>query len=626
MYLARVRAENFRIFGCAEDVGVCAHEALDVVLEAGVTVLVGENDSGKSAIVDAVRLCLLTTSADFYRVGEDDFHCCGPGRAPGFSITCTFNGLSDAEKATFLELLTVREGAEAILCITLRAQIMDPLKPSRISVTTRTGALGDGPALDGAARELLKATYLKPLRDAESELRSGRNSRLSQILASYPAMRKEGKSDFDTEADTATTLVGILKRAEHHIGLNPAVSRVRDDINDNYLSKFGIGKDDLSSEIGVSSDATLPRALERLELKFSADAATRWWTRRGLGYNNALFMGAELLLLGNSEMAPLLLIEEPEAHLHPQLQSRVMDLLTEKAEAPGAAVQVLLTTHSPHIAASLPVERITIVSRGSTFPLTPGQTKLDASDYAFLSRFLDATKANLFFARGVAVVEGDAENLLLPALAKATGRSFGEAGVSIVNVGSVRLFRFSRILQREGTRQLAVRVACITDRDLAPDGIPDDMVGENFPRASSMTPQQISDHLGKLMVDDGGPVRTFVSDLWTLEYDLAAASWTLAEVMHQAVESARKAKHGWLTDDELAAVEEMAREQIEDWKRRGLALSAVAFEIYRPLKAGKASKAVAAQHAARLLKGTTLATTDLPAYLSRALDHLCGPT
>ena len=71
-----------------------------------------------------------------------------------------------------------------------------------------------------------------------------------------------------------------------------------------------------------------------------------------------------------------------------------------------------------------------------------GETALEDGDYAFLRRFLDVTKANLFFARGVAIVEGPAEALLLPALAQACGRSFSAAGVSVVNVGSVGLFRF----------------------------------------------------------------------------------------------------------------------------------------------------------------------------------------
>ncbi|MFD9334392.1 hypothetical protein ACFWBF_08235 [Streptomyces sp. NPDC060028] len=101
------------------------------------------------------------------------------GRTDTFTITCCFKDLSTGEQGKFLELLTTEPGGESALYITLKAQLMDPLRPNRISVTTRTGPDGKGPTLDGTARELLKATYLRPLRDAEAELRAGRGSRLS---------------------------------------------------------------------------------------------------------------------------------------------------------------------------------------------------------------------------------------------------------------------------------------------------------------------------------------------------------------------------------------------------------------------------------------------------------------
>lgn len=98
----------------------------------------------------------------------------------------------------------------------------------------------------------------------------------------------------------------------------------------------------------------------------------------------------------------------------------------------------------------------------------------DRGDYAFLTRFLDVTKANMFFARGLAMVEGDAEAIFLPALADALGMPFNEHGISVVNVGHVGLFRYSRVFQRDG-EQIPVRVACIRDRDLVPAGTPEVM-------------------------------------------------------------------------------------------------------------------------------------------------------
>jgi putative ATP-dependent endonuclease of OLD family len=624
LYLACLYAENFRIFGAAPQKDGDQDAGLSLDLGPATNVLVGENDSGKTAIIDAIRLCLLTTAADFYRITRDDFHVGEDGRAGTFTITCGFKDLTTEEQAVFLELLTTDDDGNVALYVTVKAELMDPLPPYRVSVTTRTGRHGQGPALDGAARELLKTTYLRPLRDAEAELRSGRGSRLSQILARYPAMSAQGKDDYDEVADSASTLVGILHRAERHISDNDAVTAAREDINTGYLQKFSIGSDVLRGEIGVAGDATLARALERLELTLFS--GTGEWTRHGLGYNNALFMAAELLLLGNSAFAPLLLIEEPEAHLHPQLQTRIMDLLTERAETANTEgtppVQVILTTHSPNLASAIPVEHLTLVARGSTFRLAPGLTQLDESDYAFLTRFLDVTKANLFFARSVAIVEGDAEAIVLPALAQAVGRSFNECGVSVVNVGGVGLFRYSRIFQREG-EQIPVAVACIRDRDLVPAGTSEEM-RKQLKCSAEMTPQQIAEHIAALKIKDSGHVRTFVSDHWTLEYDLAAASWTMATLMHQAVRAAVASKTTWPTVEKLADLDRSAQEEVKKWQENQVPLEKAALDIYEPLRMSRGNKPIAAQHAARLLQTTSVTEDDLPSYLVAAFTYLCS--
>jgi putative ATP-dependent endonuclease of OLD family len=614
LYLARVQAENFRIFGgpgAKDDAG----SALDVALEPGLTVLVGENDSGKSALIDAIRLCL-PSSADNARVTVDDFHRGPTGTAEDLQLSCTFKGLSDSEIGTFADYLTTRQGEDSCLELVLQASRQDPQRPHRVAVTMSAG----GRAVQGEVRELLRATYLRPLRDAEAAMSSGRNSRLSQILANYPSMQAEKDSDFDAKTDKAKTLVGIMERAEHHIDNNPLVNQARDEINNDFLSKFAIGGDNLASKISIASSASLLRVLERLELSFAPSAGHAEPTRHGLGYDNALFMAAELLLLGAKDASPLLLIEEPEAHMHPQLQSRVVDLLSDNAGG-DQPVQTIVSTHSPHIASSVPVAQQIIVAHGRTYALRPGQTKLDASDYAFLSRFLDVTKANLFFARAVAIVEGDAEVLLLPALAKTLGRSFSRGGVSIVNVGHVGLFRYARIFQRKGGPEIPVRVACITDMDLAPDAADDDM-RKKLKRWSELDGQERSARVAKKCARDGGPVKTFVSGRWTLEYDLALASWTMAVIMHQAITAA--AESDWPSEQDLAAIDEAAAKEVKDWESAGESLEDAALRIYRPLRVDGVSKAIAAQHAVRLLETASgITANDLPAYLVEAITYLC---
>ncbi|MFE0834164.1 AAA family ATPase [Streptomyces sp. NPDC058828] len=93
LYLACLYAENFRIFGATPQKNGDEDASLSLDFGPATNVLVGENDSGKTAIIDAIRLSLLTTAADFYRITRDDFMSVQtavqtPSRSPVASRTC----------------------------------------------------------------------------------------------------------------------------------------------------------------------------------------------------------------------------------------------------------------------------------------------------------------------------------------------------------------------------------------------------------------------------------------------------------------------------------------------------------------------------------------------------------
>lgn len=94
-------------------------------------------------------------------------------------------------------------------------------------------------------------------------------------------------------------------------------------------------------------------------------------------------------------------------------------------------------------------------------------TKLSFSSYQFLERDLWSNpKANLFFAKGVIIVEGDAENLLIPTIAEIIGRPLHRYGVSIVNVGSTAFKRYADIFKRKDGSDFGVPVSIISDLDV----------------------------------------------------------------------------------------------------------------------------------------------------------------
>ncbi|MBI5277799.1 MAG: AAA family ATPase [Burkholderiales bacterium] len=637
MHLQHIRAQNFRAFGDGTSVPV-----LDWRLNPGMNILIGENDAGKSAIIDAIRLLLWTTSFENVRLQEQDFHVCGASRANTLVLEATLRDLSPSQEAAVLEWLTYEADGSRSLVLNLQAkrQPPQPGRRARIDAITRSGRNGTGPEIGAAVRDLVRATYLRPLRDAEAELRPGRQSRLSQILGAHELMAGQDKSDFDPANPMvlATTLVGMMNQAQHQIGGHQAIGAVQTDINDNYLSRMSFAGDALASQVRIIGDASLTQILERFELSLLPPKSVHANERcpRGLGYNNALFMATELVLLRTGDELALLLIEEPEAHLHPQLQERVVELIQEPPLVNQRPVQVVMSTHSPSLAAGAAIDSMTLVHAGRTYSLRPEETKLARTDYEYLRRFIDATKSNLFFARGVAIVEGPAEALLLPAIAEVAGLSFSKYGVSIVNVGDVGLYHYARIFQRAAAAEaIPVPVACITDRDIVPDiatyvtkpknGKPR-FESDYTPAAAALA---VTRKVDRVEAADDPAVKVFVSDQWTLEYDLATTG--LAELMFIAcaLGQTEHSKGERLAEADEKLVLASAQAAWPGLKAKHPVATELAAVIYQPLYEKDASKAVTAQYAAKLIRTGNYGTGDallqaLPLYLKHALRHLTG--
>lgn len=661
MYIAEISIENFRLFGTAD-------RAFNLPLNPGLTALIGENDAGKSAIIDALRLVLGTRDQDILRLDPVDFHQAAPGAEPADQIVIrlTFRGLTAADRGAFAEFLTyetVGEKVEVALIVTWVAKRNSKEGSSRrlLPPEWRTGAKGDGPLMDLGARSLLTATYLRPLRDAERAMCAGRGSRLSQILQHTDEIRNTGIG-FDREADPPAdpktlSVLGLGDYASYLFGESEGIKQARKRLNEDYLKPLSFADDLLLARIGVAAaqddSLRLRQLLEKLELALTASADAESTHSRGLGSNNLLFMACELLLLAaESDGFPLLLIEEPEAHLHPQRQLRLMSFLqtqANKKRADGQQIQIIVTTHSPNLASDLKLDNLALVEGGRAFPLCQGRTKLSPSDYRFLERFLDVTKANLFFARAVMIVEGDAETILLPVVARLLGRDFHHHGVSLVNVGGVGLGRYARIFMRqhpETDGMINIPVACVTDIDVMPDVAPW-IVGKLEPgqpvpiRPPSKRQWRIKadfpgDELDQRRTQrranaSGQRVETFVAGEWTLEYDLAfhglgkhlyrAASLALADDRLNA---------GTATKADVVAAADAAYQVIADATPDQETMSSC---VYAMFESSGASKAIAAQYLAELLeeeiqKGALNAESlraQLPPYVVAAIAHVTAP-
>lgn len=658
MFISEIKIENFRLFGEGEN-------ALVIPLTAGLCAIVGENDAGKTAIIDALRFVLGTRDQESLRLEPTDFHLPAKSvdRAKQITIRLTFGALTPSDKSAFAEYLTyvdAGKGSETKLIITWVAKRNANESSTRRFMPTewRTGAGDDGPQLDAGAKSLLTATYLRPLRDAERAMSAGRGSRLSQILQHTKEIKGTG-NPFDPKSEPmqepgTLSVLGLGDYASFLLAQNTSIVDTRTKLNDDYLAPLSFAKDLLKARIDVGGNRDdamrLRLLLEKLEVTLAEAADTLASNSRGLGSNNLLFMACELLLLASEDEGfPMLLIEEPEAHLHPQRQLRLMSFLREQAEkkrADGQQIQILVTTHSPNLASEIKLDDLVMVQNCKAFSLSKEKTMLSASDYNFLERFLDVTKANLFFAKAVMIVEGAAENILLPVISKLLGRDLHAYGVSLVDVGGVGLGRYARIFMRTDVKTdgaMQIPVACITDMDVMPNCAPwitgDLKPGETVPPLGGGTRRKWrieSDfpgvELAKRRLDKrnkahGQCVNTFVSEKWTLEYDLAyfGLGWEvwLATAFAKADD---KLVEGTLTRDVVTAsaqTEYATTIEILQSKEEQ------ASTIYARL-VNSESKPIVAQYLADILEKAFTDKTEtseslrkkLPSYFVQAIEHV----
>lgn len=501
MHISKVSLVNYRNFANAK-----------LIFNKGINTIIGENGSGKTNLFRAIRLLLddnLLRSA--HHLDEKDFHrglvdwrghwiiisiefqdvsqeeaiqslflhgtgSIGSGAVsratynlifrPKTEVRRRLSELSDGDHngmAAILSGISI-EDYETIFTGRSEADFNDPAVYADIVGDFTSAKFGkelNHPAIGSRVPVMLSVskeisfTFVQALRDVIAEFQNNRTNPLLNLLK-----RRSGEIDPVTFLPI-TEKVKDLNDAIEGLG---DVQTVRSDIVDTI--KEAAGEAYSPSSLSIRSDLSdeADKLFQSLKL-FVGETGSGYEGaihELSLGGANLIYLTLKLLEFKyqktNQSFANFLLIEEPEAHIHTHIQKTLFDRLN------FTDTQIIYSTHSNHISEASNVENMNILGKaGEGCEVYQPTTGLGSTEIGNIQRYLDAVRSNLLFAKSVMLVEGDAEEILIPTLVKKVlGITLDELGVSLINIRSTGFQNVAVLFDNNRVRK---RCAIITDLD-----------------------------------------------------------------------------------------------------------------------------------------------------------------
>ncbi|MBL8175268.1 MAG: DUF2813 domain-containing protein [Bryobacterales bacterium] len=428
MYLRAFRVENFRGI-------VFASLSFDKT-----TVLIGENDCGKSSILEALAIAL-GVGADGHAFAFDRHHAHLDGDDPApVRIALTLEedapGQWNSTLPRKLKLWTTRWSAPRTLYVEVQAAWAGPGDEPIVTWGARTRR--DGPLLCVNSPELIQwVRRISPL----LWLRGG-------IVSSTPEPRNgppihSGNVEIDQMIDAVE---------EHY---RSVVAGTSSDLSAELEKGFAAARSLLEQSGGTVTGAwgRLGPALEEITGRQRVPSASTPGPPR---YHGGAAQKIGLLLLVGAVLrsgylvapgtAPVILIEDPEAHLHPMTLASVWGILEQ------IRWQKIVATHSGTLLSGAPLSSIRRLLRekGVVLEFSVPHGKLSSEELRRWSYHIRSRRASAMFARCWLLVEGETEFWLLPELARILGYDLAVEGVTCVEFAQSGLTALIKVAQNLG--------------------------------------------------------------------------------------------------------------------------------------------------------------------------------